>query len=50
MAPKKNSGSKSTDQMSTNQVDWIRAKLIRAEKSGFTKDSKEEIFKLIRGK
>ena len=25
------------------EVDWIRAKLEKAEKSGFTKDSKEEI-------
>ena len=25
------------------QIDWIRAKLERAEKSGFTKDSKEQI-------
>ncbi len=25
------------------QVDWIRAKLERAEKSGFTNDSKEQI-------
>ncbi len=25
------------------QIDWIRAKLVRAEKSGFTKDSREEI-------
>ena len=27
------------------QVDWIRAKLEKAEKSGFTKDSKEQILK-----
>lgn len=27
------------------QVDWIRAKLEAAEKSGFTKDGKEEILK-----
>ena len=26
-----------------HQVDWIRAKLEKAEKSGFTNDSKEEI-------
>ncbi len=25
------------------QIDWIRAKLERAEKSGFTEDSKEQI-------
>ena len=25
------------------QIDWIRAKIERAEKSGFTNDSKEEI-------
>lgn len=25
------------------QIDWIRAKLDKAEESGFTKDSKEEI-------
>lgn len=25
------------------QIDWVRAKLERAEKSGFTLDSKEEI-------
>ncbi len=25
------------------QIDWIKAKLEQAEKSGFTKDSKEEI-------
>ena len=25
------------------QVDWIRAKLQKAEESGFTKDSKEQI-------
>lgn len=25
------------------QIDWIRAKLERAEKSGFTQDSKEQI-------
>lgn len=25
------------------QIDWIRAKLDKAEKSGFTNDSKEEI-------
>lgn len=27
------------------QIDWVRAKLDRAEKSGFTPDSKEEILK-----
>ena len=27
------------------QVDWLRAKLDKAEKSGFTNDSKEEILK-----
>lgn len=27
------------------QIDWVRAKLDRAEKSGFTTDSKEEILK-----
>ncbi|MCR9182999.1 MAG: type II toxin-antitoxin system ParD family antitoxin [Flavobacteriaceae bacterium] len=27
------------------QVDWVRAKLEKAEKSGFTKDSKEHILK-----
>lgn len=25
------------------QVDWIRAKIVRAENSGFTNDSKEQI-------
>lgn len=36
------------------QVDWIRAKLEKAENSGFTTDSKEEILKhsksLLNGK
>ncbi|WP_203296748.1 ribbon-helix-helix domain-containing protein [Luteirhabdus pelagi] len=27
------------------QIDWIRAKIDRAEKSGFTTDSKDEILK-----
>jgi len=27
------------------QIDWIRAKLDKAEKSGFTNDSKEQILK-----
>ena len=27
------------------QINWLRAKLDKAEKSGFTKDSKEEILK-----
>jgi len=27
------------------QIDWIRTKIDRAEKSGFTKDSKEQILK-----
>ena len=27
------------------QIDWIRAKLEKSEKSGFTKESKEEILK-----
>ena len=27
------------------QIDWIRAKLDKAERSGFTQDSKEEILK-----
>jgi antitoxin ParD1/3/4 len=27
------------------QIDWIRAKLDRAESSGFTQDSKEQILK-----
>ena len=27
------------------QIDWIRAKLDQAEKSGFTSDSKEQILK-----
>jgi antitoxin ParD1/3/4 len=27
------------------QVDWIRAKLEKSEKSGFTEDSKEQILK-----
>jgi antitoxin ParD1/3/4 len=27
------------------QIDWIRAKLEKAEKSGFTDDSKEQILK-----
>lgn len=27
------------------QVDWLRAKLDKAEKSGFTKDTKEEILR-----
>ena len=27
------------------QIDWIRAKLDKAEKSGFTSDSKEQILK-----
>jgi len=27
------------------QIDWIRAKIDQAEKSGFTSDSKEEILK-----
>lgn len=27
------------------QIDWIKAKLERSEKSGFTTDSKEEILK-----
>lgn len=27
------------------QIDWVRAKLDRAEKSGFTSDSKEDILK-----
>ena len=27
------------------QIDWVRAKLDRAEKSGFTTDSKEDILK-----
>ena len=27
------------------QIDWIRAKIDRSEKSGFTKDSKEQILK-----
>jgi len=35
------------------QIDWLKAKLERAEKSGFTEDSKEEILKqsksLLRG-
>ena len=29
------------------QIDWIKMKLDRAEKSGFTSDSKEQILKLI---
>lgn len=28
-----------------SQVDWLRAKLEQAEKSGFTEDSKEQILK-----
>jgi antitoxin ParD1/3/4 len=28
-----------------NRIDWIRAKLAAAEKSGFTSDSKEDILK-----
>ena len=28
-----------------NRIDWIRAKLVAAEKSGFTSDSKEDILK-----
>jgi antitoxin ParD1/3/4 len=28
-----------------SQVDWIKAKLDKAEKSGFTEDSKEQILK-----
>jgi len=27
------------------QIDWIRAKIDKAEKGGFTKDSKEDILK-----
>lgn len=27
------------------QIDWVKAKLEKAEKSGFTKDSKEQILK-----
>jgi antitoxin ParD1/3/4 len=30
------------------QIDWIRAKLEKSEKSGFTNESKEEIFKTIK--
>ncbi len=30
------------------QIDWIRLKLESAEKSGFTKDSKEDILKTSR--
>ncbi len=30
------------------QIDWIKMKLDRAEKSGFTSDSKEQILKLIK--
>ena len=29
------------------QIDWIKMKLDRAEKSGFTSDSKEQILKII---
>ena len=36
------------------QIDWIRAKIEKAEKSGFTNDSKEQILKqsksLLNGK
>lgn len=28
-----------------NQIDWIRAKIDKAERSGFTQDSKESILK-----
>ena len=31
------------DEWLKTQVDWIRTKLERAEKSGFTNDTKEEI-------
>lgn len=31
------------------QVDWLRAKLNSAEKSGFTNDSKEQILKQSKG-
>lgn len=31
------------------QVDWLRAKLDSAEKSGFTNDSKEQILKQSKG-
>lgn len=30
------------------QIDWIKMKLDRAEKSGFTSDSKEQILKIIK--
>ena len=29
------------------QIDWIKAKLEKAENSGFTDDSKEQIFSLL---
>ena len=32
------------------QIDWIRAKLVAAEKSGFTSDSKEDILKLSKAR
>ncbi len=30
------------------QIDWIKMKLEKAEKSGFTTDSKEQILKIIK--
>jgi len=30
------------------QIDWIKAKLEKAENSGFTDDSKEQIFSLLK--
>lgn len=32
------------------QIDWLKAKLDKAEKSGFTSDSKEEILKQAKAK
>ena len=37
------SSNQPNDEWLKSQVDWLRAKLKKAEKSGFTNDSKEEI-------